>query len=266
MADKKSYQVPNLERALIIMEYLLGHPVGQTLSELAKAIKSPTNSVFRICNTLLMYGYLNRDEQSKRFTLSRKLFSLAYSSAHETSLMEKSLDVMRELRDKLHETVVISIIDKDKGLVLEQIPGLHPFRFVCDPGTSQPMHASASTKAILAFIPELQRNIIISSMEMPKLTDKTIIDRDQYRQHIKTVIQQGYAIDLDEGLDGVCCVAAPILDARQIAIAAITVTGPTTRMLPEHLEDIGHTVKEYTFRISQRMGCTAVIADEKHFA
>jgi DNA-binding IclR family transcriptional regulator len=249
-----SRQVPNLERALVILEFLVRHPRGFTLSELAKELEYPKNSVFRIMNTLLNYGYVNRDAGSLQYTLSRKLFSMAYGSVHESNLMENSMDVMRELRDEVGETVVISVMEGGEGLVLEQVQGLHPFRFICDPGVRQIPHTSASCKAIIAFMPDAERDRQLAPMRFKKFTATTITSRAAFLDELDQVRSLGYAVDRGEYQDGVNCVAGAILGPHGNSIAAITVTGPSNRMPESEFNRIGSLVAEYTGRISTRFG------------
>jgi DNA-binding IclR family transcriptional regulator len=246
--------IPNLERGLLILEHLTRHPEGQGISDIASALEYPLNSVFRATNTLLKHGYVERHPLSKKFTLTRKLFSLAYGGESDRNLMENSLDLMRELRDQVRETVVVSILDRDEGLILEQVPGLHPFRFVVEPGVRQVVHASASCKAILAFLPEEERGACLGRLEFSRLTNRTITDRSAFEAELGKVRSRGYAVDRGEGLEGVHCVAAPVRNQQGRPIAAITVTGPSTRMTERDFARIGPLVRDCAMRISARFG------------
>lgn len=252
--EGKSYQVPNLERALRIMEHLLNYPDGQGITDIVKGLGYPNNSVFRIMSTLHQNGYLYRDEGTKKFTLSRKLFSMSYGSISQKNLMECSMVIMRELVEELGETVVISILDHDEGLVLEQVPGTHPFRFVCDAGTRQALHCSASTKSIIAFLPVEEQNSIVSRMKFVKHTDHTITSAKLFHDELIEVKKVGYGLDNAEAIEGVYCAAAPIFNDQARPIAAITITGPANRVPQEKLPKIGLIVKSYADKISAKLG------------
>jgi len=255
LMDKKSsrYQVPNVQRTLTILEHLYKNPRGLGLSDIAKELDFPKNSVFRIMNTLLENDYIRRNDLSMKFTLSKKLFYLGYGSL-EDNLTELSLDVMRDLRDIVKETILLSILGFEEALVIEQIPGLNSFRFVADPGAKQSIIASASCKAILAYLKPEVANRYINRAKFIRYTANTIPNREQYLQELKKVREQGYALDWAEELDGVHCVAAPILNSQSVAVAAITVTGPSSRIPANQFETIGKIVIEYTNIISKRLG------------
>ena len=94
---KNRYIIPNLWRAIELLEYLADKPEGQTISEIAEAMNLPTNSVFRILRTLSAKGYVLQNH--KRYEIGSKLFALGARAIAEESLFEKITPVMRDLRD-----------------------------------------------------------------------------------------------------------------------------------------------------------------------
>ena len=146
-----NYHVPNLTRALKIMELFVDHHEGLTTTQITSILKIPRNSVFRITATLLDHGYLIRDEETKIFQLSQKLLTMGYAALGEQTLVEKSLTVMRKLRDRFKETVPLGIIHGNEGLVIEEVQGLHSFRYVLEPGRRFHLHTSAPGKGLGCF-------------------------------------------------------------------------------------------------------------------
>lgn len=253
--DESRYRVPALERALAILEYLDRHPAGRTMIEITRDLDLPKNGVFRITTTLLQNAYLQRDPETKRLTLSRKVLTLGYGVMQdERGMVQLALEPMRCLRDTVKETVCLSILADGSGFVLDAVPGLHPFRYVVDPGMRQPLHASASCKAILAFLPEEKRSSLVDAARLERLTEHTIIHKTALLQAIRQVRKNGYAVDSGEHIDGVRCVAAPIFDRHTNAVASLTVTGPMTRWPPQELPGLGRLVREHADRVSASLG------------
>ena len=252
--DASKYHVPNLERALQLLELLAKHPVGLGITEISNVLQFPKNSTFRIATTLLNFGYLNRDENSKAFTLSGKLLSLGYAAVSDQNLVEKSLDVMRNLRDSLKETVLMGVMLNQEGIVLEQVPGLHSFKFWVDIGTRFPMHTAVPSKAMLAFLPEQMKRQICEKIEFRRFTSHTIMDLAEFYKALNMVKEKGFAIDIGEEVDGMHCIGAPVFDRNGYPIAAIWITGPADRLPLNDFENFGQIVKEHAKRISQRLG------------
>ena len=124
------YKVPNLDRALTILEYMVKHPEGASLQELTEAMGFSKNSVFRIAMTLLERGYLSREEDTKRFFITRKMLAMGTVALSEQHIITTSLDVMRQMRDELKETVLIGSLVGNKGVVMEQVLGTHTWKLL----------------------------------------------------------------------------------------------------------------------------------------
>ena len=251
---KSRYQVPNLERALQVLELLAGNNAGLTSSQIAKNLNLSRNSIFRITTTLYDNGYLFKDEDSKTFHLSQKILTIGYAAVGEETLIEKSLPHMRALRDRYGETVPLGILHGIHGLVVESIPGTFSFRYVLEPGKQFHLHTSASGKAIIAFLPENEREELIQKIEYTTYNKRTINSRENFRTCLKEVKSKGYAMDLAEEIEGMHCVGAPIFNRRGYPIAAIWITGPHIRLSAQTLDNIGSDVKKYANKISQSFG------------
>lgn len=248
--SRKTTGVPVLERALGLLEHLSRCPAGVPLSGIARALGIPKNTTYRMLNTLCARGYVSRNEAELTYRLTRKPATLVYSSARDGGLIEAALGPMRALRDRVKETVVLSILDGGEGIVLEQVPGLHAFRFVCDPGARQPLHASASTKAMLAYCEPEARKAQLADVSFPRLTEATITSAAAFRRELDAVRARGYGIDRGEAMRGVHCVAAPVLDRHRRPVAAITVTGPDERLGEKDFPKVGKWVRACARAIS----------------
>jgi DNA-binding IclR family transcriptional regulator len=249
------YQVPALERGLAILEFLDLHPAGCTLVEISRDLELPKNAVFRITSTLLGHGYLERDPVSKRFRLGHKTLLLGYGALGEgRSLVEESMEQMRALRDATGETVCLSVLAGEEGFVVESVAGKHLFRCAVDPGMRQPLHASASGKAIIAHLPPSELDALLQEMRLVQLTPNTITKKAALREELRIVREQGYALDRCEHVDGAMCVAAPIFDRLSHPVASLTVTAPAGRMPPEMLSTLGRTVRQHANAISMQLG------------
>lgn len=253
-ADTPDFKVPNLQRGLEIIEFFVDRQAGYTLTELAGELGYPKNSTSRILRALEHYGYLSRDPETREYALTRKFFSMGYQGSREKNLMENALDVMRAIRDTYGETVVVSVMDDDEGLVLEQVQGTHPFRFVCDPGIRQPPHATASTKAIIAFLAADEIRSLAGRIDYRTFTPNTITGKKAFLAELKRIRKRGYALDRGEFLEGVRCAAAPIFDLHGNPIASITITGPANRLSNGLLKEAGTSIMEGAMTISQRFG------------
>ncbi len=251
--NQPNYKVPNLDRALSLLELLKEHPGGLTVSEIAKLMDIPVNSAFRISMTMLDRGYFIRSGKSKRFRMSRKLLSLASAAASEQDLLTLAIGPMRELRDEVKETVLLGTLipGEARGVAIEQVPGLHPFKFLLDVGTNLVLHVGAPGKCFLAYLPEDERKEIMSRLKLTRYTKNTITTKAALKKELELTRQCGYGTDHGEWMEEMHCVGAPILDQYAYPVGALWITGPSTRLKERHFKSLGQTVAAYAERISQ---------------
>lgn len=248
------YKVPNLERALLLMEHLQDQPKGRTLAELTVDLAYPKNSVFRITATLLEHGYLDRDEKSKKFSLSRKLLAMGHRALSERPLIPLALDIMHECRDVVKESVLLGTIVEDEGVVMEQVLGSYPFKFSLDMGMRFKLHVAAPGKAILAYLPEGEQNTLIDRLNMCRYNERTITSKKELYAVLDQVRQNGYALDKEEQLHGIVCVGAPVMNHHGYPVAGLWMTGPADRITEDSYSSFGKQIRHFADRISARLG------------
>ncbi|MDY7107437.1 MAG: IclR family transcriptional regulator [Planctomycetota bacterium] len=249
-----TYRVPNLDRALSVLELLADHPGGLKLAEITRELRCPKNSVFRVTMTLLDRGYVSREARTKVFRLSRRLLTLGHEMLSEKPIVPTALDIMRECRDEVRETVLIGTIVQTSCVVLEQVLGTHPFKFSVDLGTRLHLHVSAPGKALLAHLPEHEREALLGRLEMVRFNERTITSRRALRTELKGVRECGFSLDRAEQLRGIVCVGAPVLDRHGYPIAAIWTTGPSDRLSEDQYAEVGDIIRRHARAISAEFG------------
>jgi len=248
------YHVPNLERALTILELITKYSEGLSIGDIATMLNYPRSSVFRIVSTLHNYGFLNRDDEYKTFCLSVKLLTIGMHALSEPTLVEKSLKAMHSLRDKYKETVPLGILKDSVGIVIEEVQGTHLFRFVLEPGRRFLLHTSAPGKAILAYMQEEERDMLIDRIDFKVFNKRTIDNKEKYIKTLKEVRKNGFSVDIGEEIEGMHCIGAPIFNRQGRAFAAIWISGPSVRIHPIDFHSIGLDVRKHADSISLSLG------------
>jgi len=161
---------------------------------------------------------------------------------------------MRKLRDRLKETVPLGILHGHEGLVIEEVQGLHSFRYVLEPGRTFHLHTSAPGKAIVAFLPDDEREDIVGKIKFRAFSDRTITNKREFFKCLESVRRDGYALDHAEEIEGMHCVGSPIFNRHGYPVAAIWITGPSFRIKEKNFSEIGLQVKKAGLRISKSLG------------
>jgi IclR family acetate operon transcriptional repressor len=235
------------------------------LAEVTSELGLPRNSVYRIAITLREAGFVDHEEATGRLTLSQKLVGLGFAAIGKRRLIEEARREMVAIRDAIKETTVLCVLNGTSMVIVDEVPGVHAFRFVIEPGHRTPLHASAQGQVVLAFLPEWYRDELLSKIRLTALTQHTITSRSRLREELKRVVERGYAVDLQAASEGVHCFSAPVFDHKGEVVAAITVTGPSERLRPEDGDQIGSLIRRHADSISERLGCIAhnAVADDE---
>lgn len=256
-SSNSRYQVPGLDRALSIIELLNEHPEGMLVNEIAEFLDLPTNSVYRIMQTLENRAYARKNLDGSGYVLSEKFLSLATPVAGDPGFLENALPVMRRLRDLTKETVLAGVLLEDKGVVLEQVPGLHNFCFKINPGLRFHLHSAAPGKAMLASLPLEERNKVLDGMKFIRFNEKTITSKQAFMEELDMYNELGYSIDHAEEMEGQHCIGSAVVNRQGYPVGAIWITGPSSRLTEKDFKQIGNNVRAHAEEISHALGYVA---------
>ncbi|WP_395740838.1 IclR family transcriptional regulator [Prosthecobacter sp.] len=244
---------PGTERTLAILELLGRHRAGLSLTEIARELDLPVNSVFRITGTLHSRGYLQRREDDKRFVLTNKLFDLSRPQVREKSLVVCALESLKWLRDETGETTQILASVNHKMTVLEQCISSQPIKVSSTVGLQVPMYSCAPGKAVLAHLPPQELDQFFAAVQLKQYTPTTLATPALLGADLAKTRKRGFASDIAEGLEGIHCVAAAILDEYRYPVAAITVMSPSFRLKRDQFDKAGKLCLEAAEAITRRL-------------
>lgn len=231
MPDKEDrYNIRALDRAIKVLSVLSdGKP--RTLVELSDEIGLNSSTVFRILSTLSSHGYVQRHEKNGRYTLGLACLELARSYQSGDPVRHLAFGDLENLRDATSETVHLARLDKMEVVYVEKLQGLHAISLMSSMvGGRLPAYCTGLGKALIAHQdPEVVREYY-EEHGLPKITDTTITDIDNLFEQLAEVRQRGYAVDCGEREPEVRCVAVPIFGIDEEVVAAISVSGPASRI------------------------------------
>jgi IclR family acetate operon transcriptional repressor len=244
---------PGTERTLAILELLGQYRAGLSLTEIARELNLPVNSVFRITGTLHNRGYLQRREDDKRFVLTNKLFDLSRPQVREKSLVVCALESLKWLRDESGETTQLLTSVNHKMTVLEQCISSQPIKVSSTVGLQVPMFSCAPGKAILAHLPPQELDAFFAGVKLKQYTPTTLTTRNALEDDLAKTRKKGFSTDIAEGLEGIHCVAAAVLDEYHYPVAAVTVMSPSFRLKRDQFEKLGYLCIQAAETITRRL-------------
>lgn len=245
--------IQSLDRALDVLEALAGG-AGMTLSDVSRHLGQSPATIYRVLTTLEARGMVEADPQSQSWHVGALAFRLGSAFLRRSSVLERSQPVMRRLMEATGETSNLGIERNGDVLFIAQVETQESIRAFFPPGTRSPMHASGIGKALLSTYDDAQVSALIRRSSLERFTPKTIVDAEALIGELRRTRARGYSIDDEEKAAGMRCVAAPIIGAYGQALAGISVSGPTHRMLSGQIEQIGHLVRDAAQEVSRSLG------------
>jgi IclR family acetate operon transcriptional repressor len=216
-------------------------------SELAAAVGVPAPDVEPILAALERHGLVQRDGAGRVRPGSGAL-RFARSGVGRADLVEHAGPSMRRLADESGETVNLMVPTASGTEAIAQEDGRHLLGATSWIGRDVPDHASAAGKVFLAH------GVSDVRPRLERLTPRTLVDRAALEEDLAAVRERGYATLVDELEPGLSVVAAPVLDAGGDVVAALAVSGPTTRLPPHRLAVLGRLAIEQADAVSERLG------------
>lgn len=258
---KSQYQVRALERALQILgAFSLDQP-EMSLSELAAAVDLAPSTALRLLSILLDYGYVEKSPDTERYRLGVGVFERGSIYIQTTTIDTEAHEPLAALARECNQTASLAILDRGEIVHITVVAPDRAIRYYATIGQRELAHCTGLGKVLLAGLSDDALEEIVAQRGLPGRTDRTITNIGTLRLHLDQIRMQGHALDDEESLVGLRCVAAPILDARNQVVAAVSASGPAAEFTEQSIPGIMRAVKNTANAISQRIGHSIQIVD-----
>ncbi|WP_299850223.1 HTH-type transcriptional regulator BhcR [uncultured Roseovarius sp.] len=252
--------IQSLDRALDVLD-LLATSTGLTLTEIATALDQSPATIHRVLATLEARDIVEMDPQTQSWHIGSATYRLGSAFLRRSGVVERSRAAMRRLMEQTGETSNLGIEMNGNVMFISQIETNETIRAFFPPGTISPMHASGIGKALLSRYSEDRINTFVHNQHFEVFTAKTVVAPDALKDDLRAARDKGWAFDNEEKTTGMRCVAAPILNTFGEAIAGISVSGPTSRMSEDRIEEIARLVCAAADEVSRGMGAPPISED-----
>lgn len=253
--DDKSAQntIKSLDRAMMVFEHLSRHS-GVSLSALSDQLGESAATLYRILSTLEARALVEFDQAKQLWHIGPGAFLIGSRFLRRTSLVERARPILRRLMEETGETANLGIARGDQVLFISQVETHASIRAFFPPGTLSPLHASGIGKVLLAAMDRDQFARYSKGTKLERFTEHTLCDFDALSADLEEIRERGHSIDREEKNIGMRCVAAPVRNHYGEAIAGLSVSGPSARVLPEQLDAFAVAVKLAAADLTQALG------------
>jgi IclR family acetate operon transcriptional repressor len=244
-----------IHKAVRILLHIADQGTKSSIRDLSSALDIPRTSVHRIFKSLATSGILSLDAQTRKYHWGPEMVRIAQSVCQNIEMRGLALPILRKIVDQCNETATLTLYDRPTRRIIfsDQMQCEQSILYRTQIGVRLPIHAGASGKAILAFLPREEIEEIITS-GLQRVTERTVVDPKLLRKQLAEIRLKGYAMSYGERVPEAIAIACPVFDFNSRPIGSILVAVPSYRFRPEMKSSILLLVKEGADRLSYLYG------------
>ena len=220
-------------RLFSLLEVIAARNQRFSLQELVDETGLPKPTLHRMLAQLENAGLLQRDDGGRHYGTGLRLRRLAENLLFNDTCHGARHSVLRRLVEEIGESCNLTALSGGEVVYLDRVETAAPLRFYLQPGSRVPAHCSASGKLFLARMSPSQRRRLLAHAPLERYTDRTLTDLDALERELQKVRRDGYAIDNEEFLPGLLCVAVPVHTGDERPNLAVAVQAPVMRLTPD---------------------------------
>jgi DNA-binding IclR family transcriptional regulator len=244
--------VTSVDKALEVL-LLLGQERGIGVREMARRLGMSAPTVYRLLTRLAAHGLVQQVPGRPEYRLGWACLDLARNALADVGLVQIGTAVAQDLRDATRETVTIQVPAERDHICVVEVEGLDEIRRRVGIGRRMALHAGASGRAILAYMPQARIDDYVSK-PMDKITATTLTDPVLLEEVLTEIRANGYAVSQSESVVGAVAISAPAFGDVGLVEGSISISGPESRLTPDVVERFTPMVVEAGRQLSERLG------------
>jgi len=240
------------DRVVRILALLVEAQQPLSVTEVARRQRIDKSTSSRLLHALERNGLVERDGPRGKFVLGYKVLEFARAVLDRIEIRQVARPLLERLRDQTSEGVHLAVFRSGQAIYIDKVEGPGFIRTRTEVGDHAPLHCAATGKAILAWLPEAEVNRWMRGQTLTAYTRRTLTTARDLLPHLQTIRAQGYAVDDEEHVIGVRCVAAPIFNHAHQVIGSVGISGLAARLNGVRLREVTSAVVKTAHAISQR--------------
>lgn len=230
--EKREGDTPTM-RLFALLEVIAQKDQLFSLQGLVEETGLPKPTLHRMLQQLESVGVLQRESDGRHYSTGVRLRRLASNLLINNTFHGGRNVVLRQLVGQVGESCKLTAFTGSEVVYLDRVETSAPLRFYLQPGSRVPAYCSSSGKLFLAQLSKAQRRRLLGHTELTRYTDKTLADPAALERELETIKRQGYALDDEEFLPGLLCMAVLVPNPAGRSNLAVAIQAPLMRMTHE---------------------------------
>lgn len=248
----------SVDRAIGLLELLAQSGGGTSLTDLSARAGLNISTCHHLLATLVRAGYVAQVPGRRTYALGARVLHLGQAFMRQVDLPRRAQPVLDRLNVETGEAVHLAVLQGDQVVTVAKSEARHAVRVDTGViGSAEAPHATASGKAMLAWLPDDQVRRILGINGLQRFTPHTIVDREALIEDMRHVRRNGFAMDREEFQAGVICVGAAVRDHSGAVIGSLSASAPAFRASDAHLSLMRSAVMDAARALSAEFGATS---------
>lgn len=254
MAMARHEGVKSLAKALDILECVADGSEGAGVSEVSARLGINKATVSKILSTMAVRRFVRKDPQTRHYRLGYRLVELGTRLIESIDLRTEAWPHLKALERAVNEVINLAVYHNGEVIYVDKFEGTKSLRLHSRVGGRASFTCTSVGKVLLAFLPESERRYIMEAEVPERRTRHSVSSWEELERQFDGIRERGYALDLEENVEGIVCVGAPIFDYSGAVIGAASVSCPTVRGDMARLLELKDRLLEACTRISADCG------------
>jgi len=224
------------------------------VNEVAKALGMAPSKVYRLLSTLAEEGFFEKNVLTDKYRVGIGFFEIGLTYIFNSPLRNIMNPHIEQMAKETGLTASWAIMHKNKVTVIGRVQNLNIDLLTYRVGFNISIHTTSLGKILTAYLPEDKLEELLKSIELKKLTEKSIVNVNEFKEHLKMVKARGYSTDEGETHHDIYCISAPVRGGNGDVVAGICLMDETTRTSPEKILGYAEYIKEKGLFVSRQLG------------
>jgi DNA-binding IclR family transcriptional regulator len=238
----------------MVMEHLSSSGEGARITSIGKDLNLSLPVVHRILNTMKIRGFIEQDNETKRYRLGLNARLLGISAMAQTNLISYGLTCLNEISELTDETSNLVQRNNWEAVYVLQVESKNALRVANQVGSRVPLYCTSAGKTLLSYISKDLREQYYEEIDLVALTDNTLVSKERIEKEIRVIKETGIAFDREEQALGEACIATPVFNHNGEVIAAISLSSPATRLNSKKMEEFAKPLLKSGMKLSEQLG------------
>jgi IclR family KDG regulon transcriptional repressor len=254
MEQKKSQTYKTLKDLAKILSLFNTSEMGErSISDISKSVGMLPSKVSRMIRTLENEGFFKKNSQTGKYSIGIEFLRLGIAYAHHSPLRKIVRPHLEQMAREANLTAACGVLKNNNIIIIDRVENLNIDLMAVRLVLNLPIHATSIGRVLLAHLSQEEQDKVLGTVELKKLTPKTVVNVKLIKENLRLIRKNGYAIDLGETDENLHSIAAPIKNSHERVIAAINLTGDRSQMPKENLSRLVLYLKEKAIFISRQV-------------